>query len=147
MLVVVGGVVLTLSLMAVAASGALAGALAPDPAVSGSLLIVVVLLGVGAVVMRRTRMNPTRLRDVAGLRGVSGLLHSLQKTAVYGALIGYAVALLGLLGSLMTPQPAESRGFMLRLGVIALAVLLYAYPRRAEWRRAVEASAPSAAGA
>jgi hypothetical protein len=147
LLVVVGGLVLTVSLMALAASGGLAGALAPDPAVSGSLLIAVVFLGVGAVVLRRTRMNPMRLRDIAGLRGPSGLLHSLHKTTLYVALIGYAVALLGLLGSLMAPRPDESRSLMLRLGVIAIAVLLYAYPRRGAWRRAVEEYAASAAGA
>lgn len=124
--------------MAVALSGRLAGLLDPSPSLTGSLLIVVVLLGLGAVVLRRTRTNPMRLRDITALRGASGLIHSLEKTSLYVALIGYAVALSGFIGSMLTPQPADSRGFMLRFGVIALAILLYAYPRRALWRRMVE---------
>lgn len=138
-LVVLGGVALTLLLMAISLGGVLAGALEPNPTLSGALLIVVVFFGVGAVVLRRTRMSAMRLRDIAALRGPSGLLRSLEKTTLYVALIGYAVALIGLLGSMMTPQPRDSRSFMLRLGVVALAVLLYAYPRRAAWRGAVEA--------
>jgi hypothetical protein len=146
-LVVFGGVALTLALMAIAFSGALAGKLGPDPTVTGALLIVVVFLGVGAVVLRRTRMNPMRLSDVAALRGPAGLLQSLEKTSLYVSLIGYAVSLIGFVGSMLTPQPDASRSLMLRLGVIALAVFLYAYPRRAAWRRLVEATPETPAGA
>jgi len=139
-LIVIGGAALTLVLMGAVMSGAVAGTLSPNPTVTGSLLIVVVFLGVGAVVLRRTRMNPMRLSDIAGLRGPSGLLRSLEKTTLYVALIGYAVALFGFVGSMLTPQPADSRSLMLRLGVIALAVLLYAYPRRSVWHRLVEST-------
>lgn len=146
-LVVWGGVALTLALMGVALTGALAGTLGPDPLAARSLLLVVVFLGVGAVVLRRTRLSAMRLSDIAGLRGPSGLLHSLEKTTVYVALIGYAVAVLGFVGSMLTPQPDEARSFMLRLGVIALAVFVYAYPRRSAWRRRVESSQKTPAGA
>jgi hypothetical protein len=42
---------------------------------------------------------------------------------------------MGFIISLMTGEPIQ----MLMIGVVALAVLFYAYPRRAAWERVVEA--------
>lgn len=141
--VVVGVFLVTLILMALALSGVLVGAAGRNPAMEGAMLIAIVVFGIGAVVFRRTMFSSMRLQDVAALRGTSALIRMLQSTTVYVALIGGAIAVMAFTVSMMT-------GFgwdMVRLGVIAVAVLLYAYPRRAAWERVVEATGPSEAGA
>jgi hypothetical protein len=145
-LVVFGGVALTLALMAIALSGALAGALRPNPLTSAWLMIIVVFFGAGAIVLRRTRTNRMRLSAIASLRGPAGLIRSLEKTTLFVSLIGYAVAVVGCVGSLMTPEPTNSRNFMLWVGAIALVIFYSAYPRRAAWRRLAESDRGTAAG-
>lgn len=133
---VVGAMIaLTLLLLALALSGVFDNALDPNPQLGGTLRIVIAFFAVGAIVFRRTKFSAMRLRDVAALRGASGLLRTLQTTTVYVALIGGAIAVMGFVVALMTGEASDSW-----LGVIALAVLFYAYPRRAAWRRVVEAT-------
>lgn len=141
--VVVGVFVVTVVLMAIALAGLFVGALGRNPALEGALLIAIVFLGIGAVVYRRTRFSAMRLQDIAALRGASGLMETLQKTTVHVALIGGAISIMAFVVSAMS-------GFgwdMLRLGVIAVAVLLYAYPRRASWERVVRATESTSADA
>ncbi|MDT5295043.1 MAG: hypothetical protein QOJ76_1923 [Acidobacteriota bacterium] len=137
--VVYGVLLLTLLLVAFALSGVFDGALRFDPTIANSLRIVIVLLGVGAVVFRRTKFSSMRLQDIAALRGTSGLLDTLQQTTVYVALIGGVIAVLGFVISTMTGAGTD----MVYLGVIAAAVLLYCYPRRAAWQAVVRATAQS----
>jgi hypothetical protein len=107
-----------------------------DQRLYGALWIIVIFLGLGALVLRRVRFNAARLQAVADARGVTALLASLQKTTVFVAAIGGAVALVGYLAYLLSLEPWD----MLRAGVVAVAVLLYSYPRRSAWRRVLEAS-------
>jgi len=131
---VVGAVFLfTLLLVGVALSGALAGVIRFNPATANALRIAIVFLGVGAVVFRRTRFSAMRLQDIAALRGADGLLETLQKTTVMVALAGGVIAVLGFIISVMTGAGTD----MLYLGFIAVAVLLYCYPRRAAWQAVV----------
>lgn len=106
------------------------------PSLYGTLWIVVLILGLGAVALRRTRSNAIRLQDIAALRGPGGLLASLRKTALLIALIGGAISVLGFV--LFSGWRDELD--MLKAGVVSIAVLLYGYPRRESWRRMVEAS-------
>jgi hypothetical protein len=126
----------TLLLIVLALAGVLAGTLRFDPAAANSLRFVIVFLGVGAIVFRRTRFSAMRLQDIGALRGTSGLLATLHNTTVIVALIGGLIALLGFVISVMTGAGTD----MLYLGVIAVAVLLYCYPRRAAWRAVVGAA-------
>jgi hypothetical protein len=128
--------VFTLVLMVLALTHVLAGAIRFNPATANSLRFVIVFLGVGAIVFRRTRFSAMRLQDIGALRGTSGLLRTLQTTTVAVALIGGIIALLGFVISVMTGIGTD----MLYLGVIAVAVLLYCYPRRAAWRAVVDAA-------
>lgn len=106
------------------------------PAAYGTLWIVILFLGLGAVAFRRWRFNATRLQDVAALGGPSALLATLQTTTLLLAALAALVALLGFVLYSVWREPTD----MLKAGVVALAVLLYAYPRRAAWRKVVEAS-------
>jgi hypothetical protein len=133
--VVSGAFTFTLILVVLALAGVGRGALNPNPTVTGALAIAIVILGVGAVAFRRTRFSAMRLRDIAALRGTSGLLETLYTTTICVALIGGVIALMGFVISLMTDERN-----MIYFGVIAAAVLLYAYPRRAAWQAVVAAT-------
>jgi hypothetical protein len=108
-----------------------------NPVNANTLLFIILFLGLGSVVFRRTKFSPMRLQDIAALRGVRGLLDTLQRTTIYVALIGGLIALLGFAFALLTGDGTN----MLYPGVIAVAVLLYSYPRRAAWSAVVKALA------
>jgi hypothetical protein len=131
---------ITLSLLLVALAFAGVGFALPPSLINqylfGSLWIVILCLALGAVILRRTRFNATRLQDVAAVRGQAGLIDSLRKTTTLVALVGGVIAVIGFAAYLISLVKWD----MLRAGVVALAVLLYCYPRRAAWRRVVEAS-------
>ena len=135
-LVVLAMAALTLLLLALALTGALRGTVEPDPQFGGSIRIVAAVFAVGAIVYRRTKFSAMRLRDIAALRGPSGLLKTLQTTTIRVALIGGGIALMCFVVNLMTGASSDRW-----LCVIALAVLFYAYPRRAAWQRVLDATA------
>jgi len=105
-----------------------------DPTLLWALRITIVILGLGAITLRRTRFASARLQDIASLRGTTGLLSTLQQTTILVAAIGEAIAVLGFAMTLMTGDRFD----MLRAGVISVAVLFYAYPRRGAWEREVQ---------
>ncbi|MCA1635659.1 MAG: hypothetical protein LC802_18700 [Acidobacteria bacterium] len=128
-------VALTLLLLLLALAGVFDDALEPNPQLGGTLRIVVAIFAVGAIVYRRTKFSAMRLQDIAALRGTAGLFRTLQMTTIHVALIGGTIAVMGFVASLMTGAPSDKW-----LGVIALAVLFYAYPRRSAWQRVVDAT-------
>ena len=145
MSVIYGVLTFVLLLTAISLSNILPTADAYDPTIDIALRIAVVFLGLGAVALRRARFSPVRLQAIATLRGASGLLETLQKTTVLVALIAAGIALLGLvLTYVQRGQAEDMRGemfgmpAMVWIGLIAVAVLLYAYPRRAAWRRVLQ---------
>jgi hypothetical protein len=135
--------VVSLMFMLTLALAALALFLAPrmrlevNPVTANTLLFIILFLALGAIAFRRTKFATMRLQDVAALRGVGGLLDTLQRTTVLVALVGGLISLLGFVFALLTRNGAN----MLYPGVIAAAVLLYAYPRRAAWNAVVRALA------
>ena len=96
------------------------------------------IFGLGAIALRRTRFAKMRLEDIAALRGASGLIISLQKTTMLVTMIGVAVALIGLISTLMTGATI----YTYQAGVVAAAVLLYGYPVRSSWEQAVKRYSP-----
>ena len=105
-----------------------------DPSLAMALWIAILIFGLGSFVLRRTRFQTTRLRDIASLRGISGLLAALQGTTIQVAFIGGAIALMGFVVMIMTGNKYD----MLRAGGVAVIVLLYAYPQRSAWQRLVQ---------
>lgn len=106
-----------------------------DPSLAMALWIAILIFGLGSFVLRRTRFQTMRLRDIAALRGMSGLLAALQGTTIQVAFIGGAIALMGFAVMIMTGNKYD----MLRAGGVAAIVLLYAYPQRPAWQRLVRA--------
>lgn len=105
-----------------------------DPSLVKLLWVLILISGLGAFPLRRTRFNATRLQDIAALRGIPGLLATLQGTTIQLAFLGGAIALMGFIMTMLTGEPFD----MLRAGGVALVVLLYCYPRRSAWERVVE---------
>jgi hypothetical protein len=128
-------IVLTVAFIAVAFTGRapVMGRGIPDPMLVGFISILIVVLGVGAVTLRRTRFSAMRLQDIAALRGISGLLATLQNTTIQITLLGGLIAILGFFLMMVTAEPS----YMISIGIAALAVLIYCYPRRAAWQRVV----------
>jgi hypothetical protein len=128
-------IVLTVALIAVAFTGRapVVGNGNPDPVLVAFIRITIVVMGIGAVTLRRTRFSAMRLQDIAALRGISGLLATLQNTTVLVALLGGLISILGFFLMMLTVDPSN----MVFIGIAALAVLIYGYPRRAAWQRVV----------
>jgi hypothetical protein len=97
----------------------------------GALRIAILVFALGAIVIRRTRYNAIRLQDIAALKGMSGLLATLQNTSIQIALMAIAIALMGFIGTILSGSYSE----MLRAGVISLVLLAHGYPRKSSWQR------------
>lgn len=106
-----------------------------DRSTAMALWITIMVLALGSFVLRRTRFNSMRLRDIAALRGISGLLATLQGTTIQVAFIGGSIALMGFIVTIMTGNKFD----MLRAGGVAAIVLIYSYPQRGAWQRVVRA--------
>ena len=103
------------------------------PSTIMALWIAVLVFGLGAFVLRRTRFAAMRLKDIAALKGISGLLKTLQNTTIQIAFIGGAIALMGFLITMMRGDWTD----MLRAGGVSAIVLIYSYPFRGSWERTV----------
>ena len=105
-----------------------------DPPLATGALIAMVFFGIGAIVLRRTRFAAMRLQDIVALRGPSGLLQTLEKTTLQVAALGIGSAVIGLIATLVT----GNKSLTYRGSVVAIAVLLYCYPTRTSWQRAMK---------
>ena len=97
------------------------------------LWIAILIFGLGAFALRRTRFTTMRLKDIAALKGFSGLLKTLQDTTVQIGFIGVAIALMGFVITIMHGDWTD----MLRAGGVSAIVLFYGYPFRSSWQRVV----------
>jgi len=102
-----------------------------DPSIVMGLWIAILVFGLGAFVLRRTRFAAMRLKDIAALKGTSGLLKSLQDTTIQIAFIGGAIALMGFIVTILTADWTS----MLRASGVSAIVLIYGYPFRGAWER------------
>ena len=109
-----------------------------DRSLAMGLWIAVLVFGLGAFVIRRTKFASMRLKDVAALRGVSGLLKTLQDTTIQIACIGGAIALMGFMITIRTGDWTD----MLRAVGVSVIVLFYGFPFRRAWERVVRELAP-----
>jgi hypothetical protein len=125
--------ILTLSLVVVSLVGGNSLLRPGDPNLAMVLWVAILIFGLGAVVLRRTRFSAMRLQDIASLHGMDGLLGTLQRTTIQVACLAGAAALTGFAVTIMT----GGREFTLYAALVAVAVLLYDYPSRNAWKRLV----------
>ncbi len=102
------------------------------------LWIAILVFGLGAFVLRRTKFATLRLKDIAAVRGPSALLKTLQDTTIQCASIGGAIALMGFIITIRTGDWTD----MLRAAGVSVVVLIYCYPFRGAWERALIQLAP-----
>jgi hypothetical protein len=112
-----------------------------DPKIAMGLWIAILVCGLGVFVLRRTRFAPMRLQDVTAVKGVSGLLKTLQGTTIEIAAIGGAIALMGFIVT-MIAMPFDWT-HMLRAAGVSVIVLVYCYPFKSAWERTVRQMAPA----
>ena len=93
--------------------------------------IVILILGIGAVVWRRTKFQPMRLQDIFGLAGVSGLLKTLEKTTIQLAGLGAGIASVGFISTLVT----GNEWYTYLASAVAVLVFVYCYPTKSSWLR------------
>ena len=93
--------------------------------------IVILFLGIGAVVWRRTKFQPMRLQDIFGLAGVSGLLKTLERTTIQLAVLGAAIASIGFISTLVT----GNEWYTYLASAVAVLVFVYCYPTKSSWLR------------
>jgi len=132
-IVVAAFFVLTVILIAIAFLAINKIARPGDPKLPMSLWIAILMFGFGAFALRRTRFAATRLEDIAALRGISGLLQTLQGTTIQVACLAGAISLMGFVIAVYTGNEFD----MLRAGGVAIIVLIYSYPFRSAWERVV----------
>ena len=95
-----------------------------------TLWIGVLFIAVGSFILRRMFFTWERLKNVGILKGVSGVLGTLQRNSVILSVFGLLVGVIGFLISLLS-----GNGFdMLRAGAISLVVFLINFPRKKVWK-------------
>jgi hypothetical protein len=109
-----------------------------NPSLDIGLRITILIFGLGAVVLRRTRFSTMRLTDIGALKGATGLLSTLEKTTLQLALLGAGIAALGFVGTVFTGNDT----YTYWAGLIAIVVLVYCYPSRKAWERTIQMFAP-----
>jgi hypothetical protein len=104
-----------------------------NPPLDIAVRIVILVLGLGSIVWRRTKFSTLRLQDIASLQGVVGLLSTLEKTTIQIAMLAAAIAGIGFIATLLTGNDL----YTYWAGAIAVVVLLYCYPTKSSWLRTV----------
>jgi len=109
-----------------------------DPSLGVGLWIAILVFGLGAFVLRRTKFAAMRLKDIAALKGMSGLLKTLQDTTVQVACIGGAIGLMGFMLVILSGDWT----YTLRAIGVSIIVLFYGSPFRSAWERVARQLAP-----
>lgn len=110
----------------------------PNPSLDIAVRITILVFGLGAMALRRTKFATMRLQDIGALKGASGLLITLQRTTLQVAGLAAVIAVVGFVAMLLTGNAFYSYGACL----VAIAVLLYGYPVRSSWENALKRFAP-----
>lgn len=91
-------------------------------------------LAIGSIVIRRAQLSGTRLEVVAGTRGVDALVKHLVNATILAAALAEVIGMLALAVAFFGGDRAD----VIRLGLVAMVVSLYNYPRRSAWQRVVD---------
>ncbi len=98
-----------------------------------TLWVAVLFIAIGTFILRRMFFSWERLKNITLLKGVSGLLRTLQRNSVILGIFALIVAIIGFLISSFSGNTSD----MFRAGVIALVVFLINFPRKKVWKTIV----------
>ncbi|HXD29480.1 MAG TPA: hypothetical protein VN643_00085 [Pyrinomonadaceae bacterium] len=110
-----------------------------NPGLDIAVRVTILIFGLGSVVLRRTRFSAMRLEDITALRGVSGLLATLQNTTMQVAILGGVIAVFGFVATLLTGNDFYAYG----AGLVAVVVLVYCYPTKNSWVQTINKFSPT----
>jgi hypothetical protein len=105
----------------------------PNPPLDIAVRIAILVIGLGAVMWRRTKVQPARLQDIMGVAGVTGLLQTLEKTTIQIALFGAAITAIGFISTLVTGND----WYTYWASAIAVILFVYCFPMRSSWIQAL----------
>lgn len=106
----------------------------PNPPLDIAVRIAILVIGLGAVVWRRTKFAPARLQDIVGVAGVKGLLETLEKTTIQIALFAVAITAIGFIATLVT----GNEWYTYWASAIAIILFIYCYPMKSSWILAIQ---------
>ena len=98
-----------------------------------ALWVGVIFLAVGSFIMRRMFFNWERLKNIALLKGVSGLLGTLQRNSIMLGIFALLVAVLGLVITVLSGNTLD----FVRALAVAIIVFLINFPRKKVWKTIV----------
>ena len=96
-----------------------------------TLWIVIIFIAVGTFFLRRMFFRWDRLRDIALLKGVKGLLRTLQSNAIILAALAETILIAGLVIAFLSGEKFDT----LRAGIVALILLAINFPRKSVWEK------------
>lgn len=96
-----------------------------------ALWATILLVAAGSFVLRRMLFSWEKLKSVALLKGIPGLLDNLQANTILLGALGEVVAIMGFLVAVLSGNKFE----MLRAGAISLIVFLINFPRKSVWQK------------
>jgi hypothetical protein len=91
----------------------------------------ILFIAIGSFVLRRLFFNWDRLRNTVILKGVPGLLTTLQTNSVILGLLAEIVAIIGFIISILSGNSSD----MVRAAAISLVVFLINFPRKSVWKK------------
>jgi hypothetical protein len=95
--------------------------------------VVILFIAIGSFLVRRLFFNWERLKNIALLKGVPGLLRTLQTNSVILGIMAESVAVFGFVIATLSGNSSD----MLRAGVISVVVFLINFPRKNVWKKIV----------
>jgi hypothetical protein len=131
--VVLAQIIFTLLLIPVAWFMAVNVENAISPKSVNTLWVAILFIALGTFVLRRMLFRWDRLRDVVLLKGIDGVLATLQTNAIILGAMAEIIAILGFLIAAMGGMKFD----MFRAAVVALVVFLINFPRRGIWEKVV----------
>ena len=106
-------------------------AAAPDSLLM--LWIAVVFIAVGSFLLRRILNRWDRLKNIASVKGISGLLAALQTNSIIIGALAEVIAVIGFLIAVLGGVKFD----VFRAGAVALLVFLINFPRKTAWKKIV----------
>lgn len=98
-----------------------------------TLWFFILFIAIGSFLVRRFLFNWDRLKNTAVLKGISGVLQTLQINSILLGALGEIIAVMGFILATMSGNKWE----MFRAGAIAMVVFLANFPRKKTWDKIV----------
>ena len=98
-----------------------------------SIWVAILFIAIGSFVLRRLFFNWERLKNIALLKGVPGILSILRTNSVILALMAEIIAIIGFLIAILSGNSSD----MLRAAAISTVVFLMNFPRKSVWKKII----------